>query len=264
MRNRSPANRAASSPPVPARISRIALFSSSASLGSSRRRTWRSSSGSRPPARAAPARRDRASRGPAPAARARPARAWRSRKASMVSTTGPRSENSLASSRILARLAPRPAAPGARRAGPGSGRACRRTADFHLRPRAGPRARRGPPPPPAPLSRSRSRTTPRASSSLPSETAQRAPIRSARFIRCPGLPLKARSTAIPARRSSWASSKARCLGLRADRHDGHGPRVPAAVPPAAWPAARCRRPSRRLARRGRPSRASARRSARRP
>ena len=36
MRNRSPANSAASSPPVPARISRMAFFSSAASLGSSR------------------------------------------------------------------------------------------------------------------------------------------------------------------------------------------------------------------------------------
>ena len=43
MRNRSPAKSAASSPPVPARTSRMALFSSAASLGRSTRRRSRSS-----------------------------------------------------------------------------------------------------------------------------------------------------------------------------------------------------------------------------
>ena len=43
MRKRSPANSAASLPPVPARISRMALFSSAASLG---RRSWRTVSAS--------------------------------------------------------------------------------------------------------------------------------------------------------------------------------------------------------------------------
>ena len=47
MRNRSPANSAASSPPVPARTSRMALFSSAASFGSSASRIVCSSSRAR-------------------------------------------------------------------------------------------------------------------------------------------------------------------------------------------------------------------------
>ena len=46
MRNRSAANRAASPPPVPARTSRMAFFSSASSLGRSITRTWRSRPGS--------------------------------------------------------------------------------------------------------------------------------------------------------------------------------------------------------------------------
>ena len=246
MRKRSPANSAASSPPVPARISRMALFSSAASFGSSSSRTSRSSSGSAPASPAAPPRRASRISGSAAGSREHWPRSRSASRRTPAADACDRAGSSSANSRA------RPlSSPGARSqqrlqlvaGGRGS-----------LEPLV--RAARPPPsvqPPATAATRARDlllgaavevaqlRRRRGPARRRRARRATRAPSRSARFIRWPGLPRKASSTATPARRSAWASAQAAAsaaapIGTMATGRSAGGCR-PAACASRSTPAA---------------------------
>ena len=122
-----------------------------------------------------------------------------------------------------------------------------------LQPAAAPPARRAATSLCSPLSRSRSVATPRASSSSPSKTAARAPIRSARLIRCAGLAANSRARrSTPARAQLLGQRQRRGFGRRADRHDappgaaaagGSASSIASRSMPAAQPTAGHARPA---------------------